>query len=426
MLASLRNLDLFWRYFLTGLLGIFLAAFATFFLIGKLETADSRAGFSDDASYIYSMIESGKIEPNANHTAWKSPDDELPYIINRASKSSLEPLNKIVELGNNRFQITRFSDKYGHAITVTDLKDNLDEELSPEEIWLETLSKIAVILAIVTFLGFGFYLLNKRTDQHIQRLVKASEQVSIGNFDVDIPLDSPQPIRQLAEQLETAKTNIQTLIDKEKTLAFAIPHELRTPLSKLRLALDLSRKNKTVEDYESLVEDLDAYTDELEGIIENLMQLAKTNEQLHTSPIKIKDKLEEYKQDFLLLYPNKNILIESPLKVIHSCEPPLDIILKNLFENACKYSDQEVNVSVKQTGENVELTFANDGQEIPQGLKDKIFTPFFRLEESRTREQGGVGLGLALVKQAAEQLQGKVKLVDSDNWATMIHVVLKA
>lgn len=399
-----------------------LSVVATVWVMDFLQQRDNQATFLDESMLIIQELEKDGLDPFLAKV-----EDDFPYTITIDDTFSGQ-LNKIHEFDENHFRATYESPQLGYVTIADNYKPNSAEVLSPEdakvEAWFNLLERIIWLSAIILFLGSSFYLVNRQIQHHIQNLVDSSKSISEGDFDTSVPTQSPEPIKQLAIQLDTTRQNIKQLVEKERTLAFAIPHELRTPVSKIRLALDLSRDHETVADYEMLVEDLDAYTDELEQLIADLLALAKTNDDVILSNIALNDMLDELADEYRLLYPNKTITIDNNVNQILSGELQLRLILSNLFQNAFKYADSMIEVSVKQQNNAVTLRIDNNGKTIPTDMRERIFDPFTRVDASRNRKTGGVGLGLALAKQAVGQLGGCIRLLD-DAQKTCFEVVLK-
>lgn len=418
-----QRLNLFWRYFLTGFICIVLSAVATFVVIESLQKRDSRNTFIEETTHVFQEIEQMGTQAFIQQTH----NTDFPFKVTFSDAFDGE-LNHVYQYDDNHFWVVHYSPTLGY-VTIKD-KPVYDSENQSEQdrehethAWFDFLERVIWLSAIVLFLGLSFYLVNRQTQRHIHDLVDASKAISEGDFDTLVPTQSPEPIQQLAKQLDTTRQNIKHLVEKERTLAFAIPHELRTPVSKIRLALDLSRDHETVADYETLVEDLDAYTDELERLITDLLALAKNNDSVELSDVPLANMLDDIANEYRLLHPNKTLTIHNNLEHIQSSELQLKLILNNLIQNAFKYADACISVEVYALSDKICILVSNDGKSIPADMRERIFDPFTRVDGSRNRKTGGVGLGLPLVKQAVEQLGGDIKLLD-DKSMTCFEVVL--
>lgn len=406
-----QRLNLFWRYFLTGFICILLSVVATFVVMEKLKQRDNRSTFAEEtARELQEMEDLGVTQFTAAHQ-----NSDFAFDISVADTLSPEfdgKINQVYQYGYNQFGVIYHSPELGY-VTIKDKPAQYDE-IDRTQAWFARLERIIWLGVIMLFLGLGFYLVNRQTQRHIKRLVNASKSISEGDFDTQVPTQSPEPIQQLALQLDTTRKNLKHFLEKERTLAFAMPHELRTPVSKIRLALELSRDHETVADYERLVEDLDAYTDELEQLINDLLALAKTNDSVVLSTISLPEILDDFASEYHRLYPSKTLSIHNDVKQLHSGELQLRLILSNLIQNAFKYADAVITLTVTQTADAVIIRIANDGKAIPAEMREAIFDPFTRVDASRNRQTGGVGLGLALAKQAVSQLGGRIALLDND------------
>ncbi len=419
-----QKLSLFWRYFLTGFICILLSSVLTYLVISVAEEQDNQRTFKEETKEVLSNIETAAISQSLNQIL-QHPDIPFDIKIENQNKAQ-NTLNQIIELSENHYQISYYSQSLQKVLTLSD-KVEFEYEYDDDDHYdnlISLVERMVWILAIITLLASGFYIISKQIYKHIQQLVHASEKISLGEFSTHIPTDSPEPIRQIAKQLNKTRDNIQHLIQKEKILAYAIPHELRTPVSKIRLALDLSRKNKTVADYQLLIEDLDNYTDELEGLITQLMDLAQSEAKLTYTEIALTEELTTLKEEYSRQFPNKSIVLESDVKTIVSSKAKLSLILNNLMQNAANYSDRQIHILVTEDKENTTIIFSNDGEKIPENEMSNIFDPFYRLEKSRNRKTGGAGIGLALVKQAVNQLGGVIEINQDSKLGTIFKVTL--
>lgn len=424
----LQKLNLFWQYFITGFICILLSVLATVYVMDFLQQRDNRHTFANESAMVLQEIEQIGLEkfiaqyqnPKQNEHTYQNKNNDFPFEI-QVSHTFSGKLNQVHQYGDNQFSVVYHSPTLGY-VSIKDKPTHNHADEDETDAWFDLLEKMIWLSAIVLLLGFSFYLVTRQTQRHIARLVDVSKAISLGDFATPVPLDSPEPIKQMAKQLDTTRQNLKHLREKERTLAFAMPHELRTPVSKIRLALELSRDHKTVAEYETLVEDLDAYTDELEQLITDLLALAKSNDSVVLANLSLTDMLDDIANENRLLYPHKTLTIHNDVEHVQSGELQLKLILNNLFQNAFKYADHMITVTVSQTDSAVIIRIANDGTPIPDDMRKRIFDPFTRVDASRNRKTGGVGLGLALVKQAVQQLGGRVCLTD-DNM-TCFEVVL--
>ena len=216
-------------------------------------------------------------------------------------------------------------------------------------------------------------------------------------------------------------TDVQALLENRTVLLSGISHDLRTPLTRLNLALEMLPDN--VDD--ELRNELKEAIGNMELIIAEYMQLAKGLEQdsLKTTHIQslIGDIVSELNQD-------KNQLIQltgDDTCQINTYTEALHRVLFNLIENAIRYGENKPIDITWHCDKDVTTIVINDrGPGIPEQHREAIFRPFYRLEGSRNRNSGGSGLGLAIVEQLVNQRGWKIAIDDTAEGGTQITLSL--
>ena len=207
-------------------------------------------------------------------------------------------------------------------------------------------------------------------------------------------------------------------------------HELRTPLAVMQLQIDLYNSSKHPNNDTSAQQTISMITEQTERISKMVRTLLDMKE-LHTiardEEIAISALVEEVLADLEPLAQEKGI------NLIEKCDNVLlmgsDILIYrlvyNLVENAIKYNFSGGTVTVNATQQNsqLHLTVEDTGNGIPEELKERIFEPFFRLDKSRSRELGGVGLGLALVREIVRVHNGSILVKNNANSGTTFEVI---
>lgn len=215
-------------------------------------------------------------------------------------------------------------------------------------------------------------------------------------------------VRAFRKELELSK--------QQNNFLLAITHELKTPLSSIKLFFQTLRRKELSEEKKSdLIRRGIEDTDRLNNMIENLLLSARFEGNvlnphleeidLHDFTIKLIDKLRfgVAKDHFVHVRAKGEVLIEADMQFLNS-------VLINLIENACKYSPKEtdVNVTIHEKGNNIEIHIQDEGPGIPEKDKKKIFSKFYRAENEETRSNKGTGLGLYIVKELLKKINGNI------------------
>ena len=207
-------------------------------------------------------------------------------------------------------------------------------------------------------------------------------------------------------------------------------HELRTPLAVMQLQIDLYNSSKHPNNDTSAQQTISMITEQTERLskmVRTLLDMSELQTIARDEEIAISALVEEVLADLEPLAQEKGI------NLIEKCDNVLlmgsDILIYrlvyNLVENAIKYNFFGGTVTVNATQQNsqLHLTVEDTGNGIPEELKERIFEPFFRLDKSRSRELGGVGLGLALVREIVRVHNGSILVKNNANSGTTFEVI---
>lgn len=207
-------------------------------------------------------------------------------------------------------------------------------------------------------------------------------------------------------------------------------HELRTPLDVMQLQIDLYNSSKHPDNDTSAQQTISMITEQTERLskmVRTLLDMSELQTIARDEEIAIAALVEEVLADLEPLAQEKGI------NLIEKCDNVLlmgsDILIYrlvyNLVENAIKYnfSGGTVTVTATQQNSQLHLTVEDTGNGIPEELKERIFEPFFRLDKSRSRELGGVGLGLALVREIVRVHNGSILVKNNANSGTTFEVI---
>lgn len=207
-------------------------------------------------------------------------------------------------------------------------------------------------------------------------------------------------------------------------------HELRTPLAVMQLQIDLYNSSKHPNNDTSAQQTISMITEQTERLskmVRTLLDMSELQTIARDEEIAISALVEEVLADLEPLAQEKGI------NLIEKCDNVLlmgsDILIYrlvyNLVENAIKYnfSGGTVTVTATQQNSQLHLTVEDTGNGIPEELKERIFEPFFRLDKSRSRELGGVGLGLALVREIVRVHNGSILVINNANSGTTFEVI---
>jgi len=267
-------------------------------------------------------------------------------------------------------------------------------------VWM---SQSAVSLGVAAILLSLIAVLAARViTRPLNRLGEAAEAFGRGEASVRLPECGPDDVRRTAEAFNRMQERLKRFVDDRTGMLAAIGHDLRTPITSLRLRAEF------VADVD-MREKILATLDEMQAMTEAALAFAR--EEAAGEPTRLVDLMalaESLSSDLADL--SWDVACEDGPRVPYRCRPAsLRRAIRNLIENAVRYGER-ARVSVHVGRESIDIAVEDDGPGIPPGEVDRVFAPFVRLERSRSRATGGVGLGLSVARTIARSHGGDVIL----------------
>ena len=238
-------------------------------------------------------------------------------------------------------------------------------------------------------------------------------------------------IEQLTNAFNEMLERLSNTFDAQRQFSANAAHELRTPLAVMRTKLEVFEKNKKPSDtdYQETVNMIRMQTSRLSHVIDILLEMTDLQSAQKQDLISLADMTEEVICDLTAVAEKKKITIsQNPgTAEIIGNDTLVYRAIYNLVENAIKYNNTggKVTVSIKEDSEFASVIVSDNGPGIEQEDWQHIFEPFFRIDKSRSRDMGGAGLGLALVKEIARQHGGDIYVVQSSKNGTQIALKLR-
>ncbi|MFC3694124.1 ATP-binding protein [Chenggangzhangella methanolivorans] len=239
----------------------------------------------------------------------------------------------------------------------------------------------------------------------MRRMADAAEALGRGER-VELAETGPDDIRQTAEAFNRMQDRLQRFVEDRTRMLAAIGHDLRTPITSLRLRAEFVSDEETREK-------MLATLDELRGMTEASLAFAREEAvEEETRAVDLTALVESLCDDLREL--GQEVVFLEGARIRTRCRPDsLRRAVRNLVENASRYAGG-ARVSVFETAQAIAIDVEDDGPGVPKDALEQVFAPFYRLEVSRNRETGGVGLGLAIARSIARRHGGDVVLENLD------------
>lgn len=288
------------------------------------------------------------------------------------------------------------------------------EETTSDEDWIDNLLFTALLLGPALAALFWVYSLQRK----LSTLENTALAIADGQLGQRVPEGFRHRVGSLNQSFNRMATTIEQLLASHKRLTNAVAHELRSPLFRLRFQMDLlADPDCDPIQRETTLAGASEDLDELETLIEEMLQYARM-ESARLEP-KLKSlRLEPWLQELTERY---NYQQRHPVRFTASSEQTtitgdtelLERAIGNLVRNADKYAATEIVLKLVVTPSHWLLTIRDDGPGIAEHDRERIFKPFERLDETRGRETGGHGLGLAIAREIATLHNGTLRCTES-------------
>lgn len=271
---------------------------------------------------------------------------------------------------------------------------------TPPYLWSsQSLLSVGITAIILSLIGV---IVARQIARPLRSLAVSAEALGRGET-VDLsPPSASNDIRQLYEAFDRMQRRLRRFVDDRTRMLAAIGHDLRTPLTTLRLRAEFIENP-------DLQEKILATIDEMQTMTEATLSFAKSEATIEeTRTIDIAALLGSLCDDMAEL--GHDVAFQESERISYRCRPDnLKRAVRNLIENALRYAGSAA-VKVQTLPNSIEISIADHGPGIPANECEQVFTPFYRVETSRNRETGGVGLGLSIARAIARHHGGDVVL----------------
>ena len=290
-----------------------------------------------------------------------------------------------------------------------------------------------IISAVLALLGgVVTYFISGHALRPIREFSDKIEKVQAQNLaDSRIEENQVKELNQLSVSYNRMLERLSDAFEIQRQFTANAAHELRTPLALMQVQLDLYHSNShpgNDADTVQMIKMVTEQNDRLNKMVKTLLDMSELQTVGRDDEIVLDALVDEVLEDLEPLAEGKNIRLIGNCKDITMVGSDILIyrLVYNLVENAIKYnhSGGQVTVTADRKEKHVYLSVEDTGAGIPEELKERVFEPFFRVDKSRSRELGGVGLGLALVREIVRVHDGSIMVKSNPSGGTIFEVVL--
>jgi two-component system sensor histidine kinase CpxA len=412
----------FWRIFMSfWLVAVLLAG--SFFVLGRLSSSEiidrHLAALQAQAELVAGLWNSDGGQPAVMHWLARQQKPQKARLLTRNGRNPfpgrMMGMMKRQASGSGTIQAGIHQLPDGRILLAAQLPGIqpalfLVRKLAPQQLHripLPLMLALAVlIIALVSFL------LASMLVKRLRSLRETVQVISDGDLSARVTLGGQDEISALATDFNRMADRIGEMMASQRQLVSDVSHELRSPLARLRIALELAER---ADDPRQMLQKIAKEADELEHMVSSLLSLARMESGQSV--------LEKHPQSLCPLL--RKIIDDANFEgkasqrrvVLKSCEDielQMDTVLmqsaiENVIRNALHYTPQggEVQVTVEPSGEQIRIIIEDQGPGVPEKELERLFEPFARVGEARDRHSGGYGLGLAITGKALQAHAGK-------------------
>jgi signal transduction histidine kinase/protein-S-isoprenylcysteine O-methyltransferase Ste14 len=272
-----------------------------------------------------------------------------------------------------------------------------------QEVHLKLLLLLLLLMTGVVFSAYGF---QRQLLRPLRSLGAGVARLSEGELDVVVPIDSRDEFGVLTNGFNQMVGRIRAMLQARDQLLLDVSHELRSPLTRMKVALELLPEG---ENKKGMASDLS----EMEAMISELLELERLRDGrgIRTVRQDLLPIVREVADTFREQPPGVRVVTAVGEILLDVDGDKLRTVLRNLVGNAVKYSladSHAVEISVVENIDTVEIRVRDDGPGIPESESANLFEPFFRVDRSRSKKTGGYGLGLSICKRIMETHGGSI------------------
>nr|WP_272888316.1 ATP-binding protein [Stutzerimonas stutzeri] len=285
--------------------------------------------------------------------------------------------------------------------------------------------QLLVVIGVLglSLIGLTVYLLVRQLEQRVRGVERAATRIAGGHLEARVPDAGTDSVGRLAKAFNGMAAHLQRLLAVQREMVSAVAHELRTPVARLRFGLEMAAEAQTPEARSRYLEGMDGDIDDLDRLVDEMLvytRLERGSPELTFQAVDLGALVDQVIGELAPLRADVHVE-RGPCTVAADGDSSVEAephylrrALSNLVTNAMRHADSRVQVSFAVDAERASLSVDDDGPGVPEEAWEKVFTPFLRLDDSRTRASGGHGLGLSIVRRISYWHGGRSQIGHSE------------
>ncbi len=300
------------------------------------------------------------------------------------------------------------------------------------ETWVSALLIGGIVLALAVAAST---LIARQIAVPVQNLTRTSEQIAAGRLDERVTPAGPDEIQRLGIAFNRMAERVQAMIAQQRAFVDNAAHELRSPLTSLRLRIEMlqTRAQGNAELTARYLGQMEREVGYLQRLVDHLLALASVENEARVAPraaLDLARLLREVADEMRAVTEQAGLAVQlelpAQLPILHASPEQMHILFRNLVDNAIKYTPRggTITLAAHATPNELIVRVSDTGIGIPAQALPHIFERFYRVDPARARSQGGAGLGLALVHEIVQAHGGTVAATSRVNAGTVLTIRL--
>ena len=287
---------------------------------------------------------------------------------------------------------------------------------------------LGILLVVIVAGSCVAYFLIGHYTKPVQQLSAHMKEMSPNTLSDSIAIEGGgEEIQELVKSFNQMTEQLDEAFAMQRRFSASAAHELRTPITVLKTKLDVFKKKKREQhEYDELVTTMETYIDRLSSIITDLLEFAETSELGEAEDVSLDSVIKTVVDDLESVAQNNMVNVQVNAHSDTQSEAQTFIVkgntnllyraFYNLVENAIRYNYEEgsVNITLETRGQEGVVTISDTGVGIAPEQRELVFEPFYRVNKSRSREFGGAGIGLSLVKTILKRHEASITVSENN------------
>lgn len=413
-------MSLFLRIFISFWLATILLA-SSFFLLGRYSgdkaIENAELALKAQAEVVAALwLRGGQRE--TMHWLFQQASDQRPVLVNQRGDSPFVQ-HRMGRKTWNQSQVNAGVHrlKFGRIAIIVKLPEiapplYLIKPLNPGQI--QRLSIPVLILLSIIVIGLVSMALSAVLTRPVRKLRSAVQVISAGDLSARVSISGRDEVSALASDFNLMAERVNEMLASQRQLVSDVSHELRSPLARLRIALELAERAK---DPASALDRIEKEADELEQLVTDLLSLARIESgqsKLEKQDVPLRKLIKKIVADanFEGEAGHRRVILNDCDEVVVNADPVLlNAAIENVVRNALRFTKENslVDIYLERHESNIVISIDDQGDGVPEESLSLLFEPFARVAEARDRHSGGFGLGLAITGRTLLAHGGKAK-----------------